>query len=85
MGAKAPPVVPITGKLASPIKGSATLTDAQAADLEAGMWYFNVHTAKYPDGEIRGKSSRRSSPPASGARQWGAPSSRCPLNPNGCP
>jgi hypothetical protein len=55
VGAKAPPVVPITGKLTSPIKGSATLTDAQAADLEAGMWYFNVHTAKYPDGEIRGQ------------------------------
>ena len=55
VGAKAPPVVPITGKLASPIKGSATLTDAQAADLEAGMWYFNVHTAMYPDGEIRGQ------------------------------
>ncbi len=36
-GANAPPVVPIPpDKLASPIKGEATLTDAQAADLEAG-------------------------------------------------
>ncbi len=37
------------------IKGMATLTDQQAKDLEAGLWYFNVHTAKFPDGEIRGQ------------------------------
>ena len=55
VGAKAAPVVPIAGDLTSPIKGTATLTDKQAADLEAGMWYLNVHTAKYPDGEIRGQ------------------------------
>lgn len=53
--ANAPPVVPIDGALTSPISGSATLTDQQAADLAAGMWYFNVHTAQYPDGEIRGQ------------------------------
>lgn len=55
VGAKAAPVAPIKGNLTSPIKGTATLTDKQAADLEAGMWYVNVHTAKYPDGEIRGQ------------------------------
>jgi CHRD domain. len=38
----------------SPIKGAATLTDAQIADLNAGKWYFNVHTAANPAGEIRG-------------------------------
>ena len=48
-------VVPLTGSLASPITGSATLTDAQAADLMAGKWYFNVHTAANPGGEIRGQ------------------------------
>ena len=55
VGVKAAPVVPITGDLKSPIKGSATLTDQQAKDLGAGMWYFNIHTAKFPDGEIRGQ------------------------------
>ena len=55
VGVKAPPVLPIKGKLASPIKGHATLTAKEATDLEAGNWYFNVHTAKYPDGEIRGQ------------------------------
>jgi len=48
-------VVPLTGSLASPITGSATLTEPQAADLMAGKWYFNVHTAAHPGGEIRGQ------------------------------
>jgi len=39
----------------SPIKGEATLTDTQAADLAAGKWYVNVHTAAHPGGEIRGQ------------------------------
>jgi hypothetical protein len=54
-GEKADPVVPIPDPLASPIKGSATLTDAQYDDLNKGLWYFNLHTAKYPDGELRGQ------------------------------
>lgn len=54
-GANAGPVVPIEGGLASPIEGEATLDDAQAADLQAGKWYFNLHTAQYPDGELRGQ------------------------------
>jgi hypothetical protein len=41
--------------LASPITGTATLTDAQVASLEAGQWYFNIHTAAIPGGEIRGQ------------------------------
>ena len=40
---------------ASPFEGSATLTDAQAADLMAGKWYFNIHTAANKGGEIRGQ------------------------------
>jgi hypothetical protein len=40
---------------ASPIKGTAKLTDAQIADLEAGKWYANVHTEADPGGEIRGQ------------------------------
>ena len=55
VGAVAPPVVPIKGDLASPIKGEATLTDAQAAEVKAGKWYFNIHTAMHKDGELRGQ------------------------------
>ena len=53
-GANAGPVVPIANP-ASPIKGQATLTDAQVADLTAGKWYLNIHTAAHPGGEIRGQ------------------------------
>ena len=47
--------VAIPGATASPAEGSATLTDAQAADLEAGKLYVNVHTEANPGGEIRGQ------------------------------
>ena len=39
----------------SPVSGSATLTDAQAADLVGGKYYINIHTAANPGGEIRGQ------------------------------
>jgi hypothetical protein len=54
-GANAGVVVPFTGDLSSPIRGKATLTAAQAADLTTGRWYVNLHTAKHPGGEIRGQ------------------------------
>lgn len=47
--------VPLKGSLKSPIKGSAKLTASQAADLEAGRWYVNIHTKAHPGGEIRGQ------------------------------
>lgn len=54
-GANADPVVPLADPLASPINGNATLTDEQITQLQGGQWYFNLHTAKFPDGEIRGQ------------------------------
>src|SRR5262245_41514362 len=54
-GKNAGVVVPVQGSVASPIKGNATLTDAQAAELMAGKWYFNVHTEANKGGEIRGQ------------------------------
>ena len=39
----------------SPIQGTATITENQAADLLAGKWYANVHTAANPGGELRGQ------------------------------
>jgi hypothetical protein len=54
-GKNAGPVVPVEGDLASPIKGTATISPEQAADLQAGKWYFNLHTDAHKDGEIRGQ------------------------------
>ncbi len=56
-GANAGVVMPFATP-ASPIKGTATLTDAQMADLTAGKWYANVHTAANPGGEVRGQMTR---------------------------
>jgi hypothetical protein len=46
--------VPIPNPTAS-FEGSATLNDAQAADLLAGRYYANVHTEANKGGEIRGQ------------------------------
>jgi CHRD domain len=51
-GKNAGPVVDISGDIK---KGSAELTADQEADLKAGKWYLNIHTEKFPDGEIRGQ------------------------------
>jgi hypothetical protein len=54
-GANAGVAVPIGTNPTSPVTGSVTLTDAQMADLQAGKWYANVHTAENKGGEIRGQ------------------------------
>jgi CHRD domain-containing protein len=54
-GKNAGVAVGIPNVTSSPVEGSATLTDAQAADLVAGKYYINIHTAANPGGEIRGQ------------------------------
>jgi hypothetical protein len=54
-GKNAGVAVAIPNATSSPAEGSATLTDAQAADLLAGKYYINVHTQANPGGEIRGQ------------------------------
>ena len=54
-GANAGVALLIGNNLTSPATGSATLDDAKAADLMAGRWYVNVHTAANRGGEIRGQ------------------------------
>ena len=51
-GANSGVAVPFA-KADSPITGSATLTDAQMADLQGGKCYVNVHTAANKGGEVR--------------------------------
>ncbi len=54
-GANAGVAVPLGDKFVSPITGSAAMTDAQLADLQAGKCYVNVHTAANKGGELRGQ------------------------------
>lgn len=39
----------------SPFAFKDTLTDEQVADLKAGLYYVNIHTARHASGEIRGQ------------------------------
>jgi CHRD domain len=55
IGANATVALPWAAPIRSPLEGRATLTPAQAADLLAGRWYANVHTAANPGGEVRGQ------------------------------
>ena len=42
----------------NPSIGSTIITDLQAADLLAGLWYINIHSTLHPGGEIRGQVGR---------------------------
>lgn len=57
-GQNAGVMVPFPAPVTSPIHATATLTDAQIADLNAGKLYANVHTAANPGGEIRGQMTK---------------------------
>jgi hypothetical protein len=39
----------------SPVSGTVTLTQEQAAALLAGKTYLDIHSSAYPDGDVRGQ------------------------------
>tara|TARA_R110002094_G_scaffold69802_2_gene78679 strand:+ start:1709 stop:3232 length:1524 start_codon:yes stop_codon:yes gene_type:complete len=49
------PVVFALSIVGNTISGSVTPTPAQAADMQAGNWYINIHTSVVGSGEIRGQ------------------------------
>jgi hypothetical protein len=59
-GVSGPVIFPFTKtSLVSPIRfTSPVLTAEQQADLNAGLYYVNLNTEAYPDGEIRGQLTR---------------------------
>ena len=59
IGANAAVALAFAQPVASPYEGRAMLTQQQAADLLAGLWYVNVHTAAHPGGEMRGQMIER--------------------------
>jgi hypothetical protein len=52
VGENAPPVVDISTNL---MEGSADVSAEQLQMIREGNTYLNIHTAQYPDGEIRGQ------------------------------
>ncbi|PVA11091.1 CHRD domain-containing protein [Pelagivirga sediminicola] len=51
-GENAGPVIDMSDAV---MEGSADITDEQITALKDGKYYVNVHTEKFPDGEIRGQ------------------------------
>jgi hypothetical protein len=56
-GEKAAPILPVEA-VEETFQGSATLDAQQVKQLEDGQWYFNIHSSKHPEGELRGQLSR---------------------------
>ena len=52
-GVAGPIAIPLP--LSRPISGTLTLTQQQAADLISGLYYVNIHSATFTQGEIRGQ------------------------------
>lgn len=56
-GESAAPVIPLgpVSGASGKSSGVVTLTEGEEAELLAGLWYINVHSASNPGGEIRGQ------------------------------
>jgi len=52
-GVSSVPVIPF--QVSRPISGIATLTNQQVIDLFSGLYYANIHSTRYIQGEIRGQ------------------------------
>jgi hypothetical protein len=55
MGKPGNVVVPLCGPCTTGMTGSATLTASELSAFKKHLLYVNVHTAKNPNGEIRGQ------------------------------
>jgi len=49
------PILGHTRDYTGTFSASATLTDQQEQQLEDGLWYINIHSGRFPTGELRGQ------------------------------
>ena len=57
IGQSADPIIdlgPISGKSGKET-GVVSLSEAEELDLKAGLWYLNIHSTAFPNGELRGQ------------------------------
>ncbi len=57
-GSVAKPVIELTGfptGTTGSVSGDVTVDEAKVNDLLNDKWYLNIHTTKFPNGEIRGQ------------------------------
>jgi hypothetical protein len=67
VGLIGPVIIPFVKVNNNAWTASTTVTPAMIADLNAGLWYANLHTTQFSGGEIRGQIG-----PASAATTYGA-------------
>lgn len=55
VGGTAPQLITFNPPFESPWEGRLNLTPAQRDELLNGRWYIDIHTARHPNGELRGQ------------------------------
>jgi len=68
MGVSGNVVVPLCAPCKSPVTGTVTVSAALQKDFAKHLLYVNVHTAKNPNGEIRGQLTTATATPTSTAK-----------------
>jgi hypothetical protein len=54
-GKAGPVIIPLCGPCKTKVTGTVSVSASMLKKIEAGKTYVNVHTAKFPNGEIRGQ------------------------------